>query len=61
LREKNKLKEFDRRVPMKQCGPEEEEDEEEVTRQWRELHDEELYDLYSSSNVIPEMKSRRMR
>jgi len=29
---------------MKECGPEEEEDEEEVTRQWRELHDEELYD-----------------
>ena len=46
---------------MKECGPEEEEDEEEVTRQWRELCDEELYDLYSSSNVVPEMKSRRMR
>jgi hypothetical protein len=46
---------------MKECGPGEEEDKEEVTRQWRELYDEELYDLYSSSNVIPEMKSRRMR
>ena len=46
---------------MKECGPVEEEDEEEITRQWRELHDEELHDLYSSPNVIPEMKSRRLR
>jgi len=33
---------------MKECGPGEEVVEEERTRQWRELHDEELYDLYSS-------------
>jgi len=46
---------------MKDCGPGEEEDEVEVTRQRRELHDEGIYDLYSSPNVIPEMKSRRMR
>jgi hypothetical protein len=31
LREEHKVKEFDRRVPMKECGPGEEEDEEEVT------------------------------
>jgi hypothetical protein len=47
---------------MKEYGPgeeeDEEEDEEEVTRHWRKLNDEELCDLYSSSNVIPEMKSR---
>jgi len=55
------VKELDRRAPMKECGPGEEEVEEEITRHWRELHDEELYDLYSSSNIIPEMKSRRMR
>ena len=35
--------------------------EEEITRQWRELHDEEFYDQYSSSNIILEMESRRMR
>jgi hypothetical protein len=33
-----------------------EEDEEGVTRQWRELQDEELYDMYSQSDFIPEMK-----
>jgi len=49
------------RVLIKECGPVEEKDEEEVTRQWRELHEEELYDLYSSPNVITEMKSRRLR
>ena len=61
LRKQRKVKEFDRRVLIKECGPVEEKDEEKVTRQWRELHEEELYDLYSSPNVIPEMKSRRLR
>jgi hypothetical protein len=28
---------------------------------WRKLHNEELRDLYSSSNIIPGIKSRRMR
>ena len=42
---------------MKECGPREEE----VKQQWRELHDEGIYDLYSSSDVIPETKSRRLR
>jgi hypothetical protein len=46
---------------MKECWPAEEEDEGEVTRQWRELHDEVIYDLYCSSNAIPEMKSRRLK
>ena len=32
-----------------------------VTREWRRLHDEELDDLYSSSNIFLVIKSRRIR
>jgi hypothetical protein len=33
----------------------------EVTREWRKLHNEELQDLYSSPSIIRIMKSKRMR
>jgi len=33
----------------------------EVTREWRKLHDEELYDVYPSLNVIRVVKSGRMK
>jgi hypothetical protein len=33
----------------------------EVTREWRELHTEELSDLYSLPNIVRVVKSRRMR
>jgi len=32
-----------------------------VTVEWRKLHNEELNDLYSSSNIVWVIKSRRMR
>jgi hypothetical protein len=33
----------------------------EVTREWRKLHDEELNDLYSSPHIVWVIKSRGMR
>jgi hypothetical protein len=33
----------------------------EVTGDWRKLHNEELHNLYSSPNIIRMIKSRRMK
>jgi hypothetical protein len=33
----------------------------EVTGEWRNLHSEDLHDLYSSPSIVKIMKSRRMR
>jgi hypothetical protein len=32
-----------------------------VTKEWRELHNEELHDLYSSPTIVRVIKSRRMK
>jgi len=57
LREKRRLRMFENRVLRKVFGPKRDE----VTREWRKLHKEELNDLYSLPNIFPVVKSRRIR
>jgi hypothetical protein len=47
---------FENRVLRRIFGPKRDE----VTGQWRRLHNEE-FDLYSSPNIVRVIKSRRMR
>jgi hypothetical protein len=47
---------FENRVLGKLFGPKRDN----VTGEWRRLHKEELYDLYSVSNIIEVIKSRRL-
>jgi hypothetical protein len=48
---------FENRVFRAILGP----NMDEVTEEWRKLHNEELNDLYCSSNIVLVIKSRRMR
>jgi len=45
---------FENRVLRRIFGP----NREEVTREWRKLHNEEFNDLYSSPNIVRVIKSR---
>jgi hypothetical protein len=57
LREENRLRVFENRVLWRIFGP----NGDEVTGDRRKLHNEELHILYSSPNIIRQIKSRRMR
>jgi hypothetical protein len=57
LRELYRLRIFENRVLRRIFGPKRDE----VTGEWRKLHNEELHDLYSLPNIIRIIKSMRMR
>ena len=57
LREERRLREFDNRVLKRMFGPKRDE----VTGEWRKLHNEEINDLYFSRNIVRVIKSRKMR
>jgi hypothetical protein len=57
MKEEHRLRVFGNRVLRRIFGPKRDE----VTGEYRRLHNEELCDLYSSPNIIRAVKSRRMR
>ena len=57
LRNEHRLRVFENRVLINMYGPKRDE----VTEEWRRLHNKELYALYPSPNIIRVIKSRRLR
>jgi hypothetical protein len=57
LREEHRLRVFENRVLRGIFGPKRDE----VTGEWRKLHSGELHNLYSSPDIIKQIKSRRMK
>jgi hypothetical protein len=56
LGKEHRLRVIENRVLRRIFGPKREED-----GSWRKLHNDELHDLYSSSNFVRVIKSRRLR
>jgi len=57
LREERRLRVFENRVLRKVFGPKRDD----VTGEWRKLHNEEMNDLYSLPSIVRVVISRRMR
>ena len=57
LRKERKLRVFENMVLRRIFAPRRDE----VTEEWRRMHNEELNDLYSSISILRVIKSRRMR
>jgi len=57
MREERRLRVFENMVLRRIFGPKRDEG----TREWRELHNGELNDLYCSPNIVRVIKPRRMR
>jgi len=55
LREERWLRVFENRVLRRICGPKRED----VTGEWRKQHNDELNDLYCSTNIVRVIKLRR--
>jgi hypothetical protein len=57
VREESRLRVLENKVLRRIFGPKRDE----VTGEWRRLHNKELYVLYSSPNIIRVTKSRKLR
>jgi len=57
LREEHRLRVFENRVLRRICGRKRDE----VTGEWRKIHNEEPNDLYSSPDIVWVIKTRKMR
>jgi len=57
MKEEHRLRAFENTVQSRIFGPKRDE----VIGKWRKPHNEGLNDLYSSSNIVQVIKSRRMR
>jgi hypothetical protein len=57
VREERRPRVFENRVWRRVFGPKRDE----VTGEWRKLHNEEMNDLYSLPNILRVVKSKRMR
>ena len=57
MREEHRIRVFENKVLRKTFGPKKDE----ITGEWRKLHNVELHALYSSPTIVRGLKSRRLR